>query len=688
MSIQTNILPDNPQIEVIKSGKTGLFTNYIYKAIPLAFDESMSYYETLCGLLNYLKNVIIPTVNNNADAVAELQNLYEQLRSYVNDYFTNLDVQEEINNKLDKMVEDGTLPEIIASYLNSKAVFGFDNVESMKNATNLIDGSYAKTLGFYNKNDNGGAYYKIRNITNEGIIDNMTIIALNNEDLIAELIIDTNTNVYNFGAKNDETFDNTLILQNAINIMYEKKLPLIIPTGTFRTNGLILKCNLKGIENPIILFNNGQGFINYELDGSKRYDISKIENITFESDKSSYWNSENAGESYNNNVTKKDVIRKYGQRIYIGNKTSTPNNIHSTNENDTLDGTGFWNNDYSQWVNGDGINPDSISISYNAIEDKNDTNIITTPNGIIIDNCKFYGFSIGLTIKATYNSIIENSFFSRCKIGIVTDSGETLPGNLSDGNAKVTTLKVNNNSFTDIKLFGMYCKSLLQSLITNNIYQPVNIGNVLITCAENEISNNYNEIVYCGTLLATNDCIRNKISRNFVSKIYSTYNFYLKYGVYNIFEEPLASVKGYVAASTENNDFDEKCDLTKTSYFYINGNSIARNKTKYAVFKTIGTGSNITKELIKTNRPDNVLPSINVSGQGIYFNGLEEILNIECLNNGNNLVRYYDVGNTGNPNVAYLNKFNNDTHLFEELDVRTLNQTNVFRVTFNDGYKS
>ena len=64
MSIQTNKLPDNPQIEVIKSGKTGLFTNYIYKAIPLAFDESMSYYETLCGLLNYLKDVKFAKIEN------------------------------------------------------------------------------------------------------------------------------------------------------------------------------------------------------------------------------------------------------------------------------------------------------------------------------------------------------------------------------------------------------------------------------------------------------------------------------------------------------------------------------------------------------------------------------------------------------------------------------------------------
>ena len=42
-------------INVEKIKPTGLFTNYIYKAIPLAFDESMSYYETLCGLLDYLK---------------------------------------------------------------------------------------------------------------------------------------------------------------------------------------------------------------------------------------------------------------------------------------------------------------------------------------------------------------------------------------------------------------------------------------------------------------------------------------------------------------------------------------------------------------------------------------------------------------------------------------------------------
>lgn len=165
MSIQTNILPDNPQIEVIKSGETGLFTNYIYKAIPLAFDESMSYYETLCGLLHYLKNVIIPTVNNNANAVAELQSLYEQLRTYVNDYFTNLDVQEEINNKLDAMVEDGTLESILLNYTSIQKIY--NTLQDLINDNNIVNNMKVKVLGYNEINDGGIAEYYITNVIND-----------------------------------------------------------------------------------------------------------------------------------------------------------------------------------------------------------------------------------------------------------------------------------------------------------------------------------------------------------------------------------------------------------------------------------------------------------------------------------------------------------------------------------------
>ena len=150
---------NNPNIQVLKANETGIFTNYIYKAIPLAFDESMSYYECLCGLLSYLKDTVIPTVNNNADAVIELQQLYEELESYVKNYFDNLDVQEEINNKLDDMAESGELTDIIAQYLGLAGMITFNTVADMKLAQNLVNGSKCTTLGYHSVNDGGNSFY-------------------------------------------------------------------------------------------------------------------------------------------------------------------------------------------------------------------------------------------------------------------------------------------------------------------------------------------------------------------------------------------------------------------------------------------------------------------------------------------------------------------------------------------------
>ena len=85
---------------------------------PTAFTDAMTYYECLAYLIKYLEETVIPAVNENAEALEELQTLYLQLKSYVDNYFTNLDVQEEINNKLDQMAEDGSLTAIIKAYVD------------------------------------------------------------------------------------------------------------------------------------------------------------------------------------------------------------------------------------------------------------------------------------------------------------------------------------------------------------------------------------------------------------------------------------------------------------------------------------------------------------------------------------------------------------------------------------------
>ena len=212
----------NKEIQKIKP--SGIFTNYIYKAIPLAFDESMSYYETLCGILSLLKTQE-EVINNNADLLAELE-------LYVKNYFENLDVQTEINNKLDEMAENGQLADIISQYLKVASVLAYNTVDDMKKSTNLSENSFVETYGFYKLGDGGSAKYKIRKISNVDVIDNVKLFALDNDTtLVAELIINKEMNSKQFGLIGDGTTDETTKLKKFFE--NEKIEKYILLNGTY-----------------------------------------------------------------------------------------------------------------------------------------------------------------------------------------------------------------------------------------------------------------------------------------------------------------------------------------------------------------------------------------------------------------------------------------------------------------------
>lgn len=191
--------------------------------IPSAYTDAMSYYELLEWLCKFLQETVIPTVNNNSEVVTELQD-------YVTHYFDNLDVQEEINAKLDDMAESGVLADIIAQYIELQGQLTYNNVQEMKEAQNITNGSFLKTYGFHSYNDGGCALYKARTITNDDIVDNVTIIPLYDDSLIAELI-KTDVDLMQFGCYGDNEHDDTNAIKYALTYALNNGLTVTSPNS-------------------------------------------------------------------------------------------------------------------------------------------------------------------------------------------------------------------------------------------------------------------------------------------------------------------------------------------------------------------------------------------------------------------------------------------------------------------------
>lgn len=134
-------------------------------------------------------NKIINSQNQVGSEMEILSNAFIELQNYVNNYLDNLDIQEEVNNKLNEMAESGQLSEIIAQYLQLQGLLCYNTKAELKNAENLENGSFTKTFGTNEYNDGYGNLYKIRTLLNTDIIDDENILALiNYPTLIAEKI--------------------------------------------------------------------------------------------------------------------------------------------------------------------------------------------------------------------------------------------------------------------------------------------------------------------------------------------------------------------------------------------------------------------------------------------------------------------------------------------------------------------
>lgn len=149
--------------------------------------DALTNWQLFCKLGKEM-NKIIEKCNLTGEQVERLTTAFNELKAYIDDYFENLDLQDEVNTKLDEMAESGELADIIAQYVNIQSVLAYDDKADMKSAENLINGSICRTLGDLSYSDGKGALYKIREVLTTDVIDDENIIAIHNPELIAEKI--------------------------------------------------------------------------------------------------------------------------------------------------------------------------------------------------------------------------------------------------------------------------------------------------------------------------------------------------------------------------------------------------------------------------------------------------------------------------------------------------------------------
>lgn len=464
--------------------------------------EAINNYRLFSKVVEYL-NKMKDNVNLTGQQMENLTNAMIDLQNYVNNYFDNLDVQDEINNKLDEMVEQGTLQEIIADYLNSKAIFGFDTVQDMKQATNLINGSYAKTLGYYSKNDGGSGLYKIIPFTNQ-IIDNGEFIQIN-DNIVAQLISEE-INVKLFGAYGNNINDDTTSFNNAINYAFKtNNYNVFVPSGNYLINGtIILKNEIKLIgenkyNSKIIqgINNIDSPLITTDITNNSQLQNISIDNISIISsgERRNYtiliYNT-NSFNFINSRLIKQDNTLSNFHGLYVTKTQNFEGTIFITKISNSRFSKSFIKlNSTDGYIVNNEIWGDECEC---AIWLENASNNLIDGNQIVGGN--IYG---NIYIENTNDGLrITNNYFDGSYNDLNTQYGIYV-------NHLLYHSVISNNTFWKLKNGGIKCENINNTLITNNVFEETDYYNN--GSPEIEISNGNNTF---SNIISNNSFYRNK----------------------------------------------------------------------------------------------------------------------------------------------------------------------------------
>lgn len=171
------------------------------------------------------------------DGSINLQNQYVELYTFVKDFFTNLDLQKEVNTWMNQALEDGTLGNMITSILNGE--FAPIIVQSLSEMTNKSS--------IYVLSTNGHIYF----YKNDNFVDSGLIYGESDNVVISSLIVINSDNYENYNDANN-------LKQN-----------LIYGISNTVTNKMV--ANLPHYNVTAILLNEGYNGQSSELGYSQTY---------------------------------------------------------------------------------------------------------------------------------------------------------------------------------------------------------------------------------------------------------------------------------------------------------------------------------------------------------------------------------------------------------------------------------
>lgn len=148
MNKDINVTPELEPTSNLGPFKFFALTNFPY--IEQTFD-TLTNYELMCKIAEALNKFI---QNNNATNtnVINLYNAFVSLQDYVNQYFDNLNVQNEVNTKLDQMASDGTLETIINENIFNELNTNLENLTNKVGSETLPspDSSVSQNINILN----------------------------------------------------------------------------------------------------------------------------------------------------------------------------------------------------------------------------------------------------------------------------------------------------------------------------------------------------------------------------------------------------------------------------------------------------------------------------------------------------------------------------------------------------------